>query len=142
MTANRDRNRQILLVSRPIGAPTAENFRLVETDKPQPAEGELLLRTIYLSLDPYMRGRMSDRASYAEPAPLNQPMLGGTVSRVEISRHPDFKEGDWVLAYSGWQDYAISDGTGLTPLGPQPENPSYALGIMGMPGFTAYMGLL
>lgn len=135
-------NRQILLASRPVGAPTPDNFRLVETARPQPAKGELLLRTIYLSLDPYMRGRMSDRASYAEPAPLNVPMLGSTVSRVEQSRHPDYQEGDWVLAYSGWQDYAISDGTGLTPLGTNPENPSYALGIMGMPGFTAYMGLL
>jgi len=142
MTSSEKLNRQILLASRPVGAPTPDNFRLVETAKPQAAEGELLLRTIYLSLDPYMRGRMSDRASYAAPAPLDAPMLGATVSRVEQSRHPDYQAGDWVLAYSGWQDYALSDGTGLTSLGAKPQNPSYALGIMGMPGFTAYMGLL
>jgi hypothetical protein len=85
---------------------------------------------------------MSNAPSYADPVKLNAVMVGATVSQVAVSRHPDYKKGDWVLAYSGWQDYALSDGSGLTPLGDTPQNPSYALGIMGMPGFTAYMGLL
>ncbi|SDZ83489.1 NADP-dependent oxidoreductase [Microbulbifer marinus] len=137
-----DKNRRIVLASRPEGAPTDENFRLEETELPQPGEGEVLLRTVYLSLDPYMRGRMSDAPSYAEPVQLDEVMVGGTVSRVVKSCHADFAEGDWVLAYSGWQDYALSDGTGLTNLGANPEHPSYTLGVLGMPGFTAYMGLL
>jgi len=135
-------NRRIVLASRPQGAPSSENFRMEECPVPEPNEGQILIRTIYLSLDPYMRGRMSDRKSYAEPVALDDVMVGGTVGRVATSRHPDFQEGDWVLSYSGWQDYALSDGTGITPLGKAPATPSYALGIMGMPGFTAYMGLL
>lgn len=135
-------NRQIQLASRPAGAPTADNFRLVTIDKPQPKEGELLLRSEYLSLDPYMRGRMNDRESYAEPVPLDGVMVGATVCQVESSLHPDFQPGEWVLAYTGWQDYGISTGEGLIKLGSNPQNPSYALGILGMPGFTAYMGLL
>ncbi|MGO1617488.1 MAG: NADP-dependent oxidoreductase, partial [Oceanisphaera sp.] len=104
--------------------------------------GEVLLRTLYLSLDPYMRGRMSDAKSYADPVALGHTMVGGTVSRVHQSLHPDFKAGDWVLSYSGWQDYALSNGEGLIKLDPQQAPPSYALGVLGMPGFTAYMGLL
>ncbi len=102
----------------------------------------MLLRTVYLSLDPYMRGRMSDAPSYAPPVELGAVMVGGTVSRVEASNHPGFKVGDWVLSANGWQDYALSDGSGLARLGESPEHPSYALGLLGMPGFTAYMGLL
>jgi NADPH-dependent curcumin reductase CurA len=135
-------NRQIVLASRPHGAPTAENFRLEQHEVLAPKAGEVLLRTVYLSLDPYMRGRMSDAESYAEPVAIGAVMLGATVSRVEQSQHPDYAVGDWVLAYSGWQDYAISDGTGLSKLGANPTHPSYALGILGMPGFTGYMGLL
>ncbi|SHE68240.1 hypothetical protein SAMN04487965_0424 [Microbulbifer donghaiensis] len=137
-----DKNRRIVLASRPSAAPTSENFRLEEVALPAPADGELLLRSVYLSLDPYMRGRMSDAPSYAEPVQLGEVMVGGTVSRVVESRHPDFTEGDWVLAYCGWQDYALSDGTGLVNLGRNPQHPSYTLGVLGMPGFTAYMGLL
>jgi NADPH-dependent curcumin reductase len=135
-------NRRIVLASRPVGAPTEENFRLEKIPKPLPENGEVLLRTIFLSLDPYMRGRMNDGPSYAEPVAINGVMQGATVCRIEVSRHPDYKEGEWVLGYSGWQDYALSDGSGLTRLGVKPENPSHALGILGMPGFTAYMGLL
>lgn len=142
MTTETTRNRRIVLAARPHGAPTAENFRLEESDKPVPQEGEVLLRCVYLSLDPYMRGRMSAGPSYAPPVELDDVMVGGTVCQVEASQHPDYAVGEWVLAYSGWQDYAVSDGTGLMKLGAHPENPSYALGIMGMPGFTAYMGLL
>ncbi|TWI49275.1 hypothetical protein IQ22_04077 [Pseudomonas duriflava] len=134
-------NRRIVLASRPTGAPTAENFRLEREPRPEPQEGEVLLRTVYLSLDPYMRGRMSDTKSYTEPMQVNDVMVGGTVCRVEESRHPEYQKGDWVLASSGWQDYAVSDGTGLNKLG-NPEYPSYSLGVLGMPGFTAYMGLL
>ena len=142
MSQNSTINRQILLASRPVGAPTASNFALAQTALPVAGPGQVLLRTVYLSLDPYMRGRMSDAASYAAAAALNAPMVGATVCRVADSQHPDFAEGDWVLAYTGWQDYALSDGTGLTKLDAAMARPSYALGVLGMPGFTAYMGLL
>jgi NADPH-dependent curcumin reductase CurA len=135
-------NRRIVLASRPTGAPVAENFRLEESEKPQPQQGEMLLRSVYLSLDPYMRGRMSDAKSYADPVALDEVMVGGTVCQVEASNHPDFEVGEWVLAFTGWQDYGISNGEGLIKMGKNPTHPSYALGVMGMPGFTAYMGLL
>ncbi|EJN8559068.1 NADP-dependent oxidoreductase [Vibrio alginolyticus] len=136
-------NRRIVLASRPHGAPTQENFRLEEVTKPTPKEGEMLLRTVYLSLDPYMRGRMSDAESYADPVAIDDVMVGGTVCQVETSNHPDYEAGEWVLAYTvGWQDYAISTGEMVIKLGKEPRNPSYALGVAGMPGFTAYMGLL
>ncbi|OZG72794.1 NADP-dependent oxidoreductase [Hahella sp. CCB-MM4] len=135
-------NRQWVLASRPVGAPTSGNFNFLESEKPTPKQGEVLLRTVYLSLDPYMRGRMNDAKSYAEPVGINEVMVGGTVCRVEESNHPDYETGEWVLAFSGWQDYSISDGSGLLKLGKAPAKPSYALGVMGMPGLTAYMGLL
>ncbi|EHZ7356013.1 TPA: NADP-dependent oxidoreductase [Vibrio vulnificus] len=135
-------NRQIVLASRPVGAPTADNFALTQSDIPTPAQGEMLLRSVYLSLDPYMRGRMSDAKSYADPVGIDEVMVGGTVCQVEASNHAEFEVGEWVLAYTGWQDYALSNGEGLIKLGKQPSHPSYALGVMGMPGFTAYMGLL
>ncbi|WP_319534979.1 NADP-dependent oxidoreductase [uncultured Vibrio sp.] len=135
-------NRRIVLASRPHGAPTTENFRLEEVAKPVPQDGEMLLRAVYLSLDPYMRGRMSDAESYAEPVAIDDVMVAGTVSQVEVSNHPDYEVGEWVLAYTGWQDYAISTGEMVIKLGKNPQNPSYALGVAGMPGFTAYMGLL
>ncbi|MGY5612366.1 NADP-dependent oxidoreductase [Vibrio brasiliensis] len=135
-------NRRIVLASRPVGAPVDSNFRLENVDKPTPAEGEMLLRSVYLSLDPYMRGRMSDAKSYADPVALGEVMVGGSVCQVEQSNHPDFEVGEWVLAFTGWQDYGISDGEGLIKMGKAPSHPSYALGVMGMPGFTAYMGLL
>ncbi|MGQ6048346.1 NADP-dependent oxidoreductase [Serratia sp. IR-2025] len=135
-------NRRFLLASRPHGEPTAANFRLDTVPMPQPGAGQLLLRTVYLSLDPYMRGRMSDAPSYAPPVEIGQVMVGGTVSRVEASHHPDFSVGDWVLGYDGWQDYALSDGNGLRNLGQHLSHPSRLLGVLGMPGFTAYMGLL
>ena len=142
MIQNREHNRSIVLASRPHGTPVVENFRIERASVPEPIEGQVLLRTEYLSLDPYMRGRMSDAPSYAEPVKIDQVMVGATISQVETSQHPDYTEGEWVLAYSGWQDYALSDGSGLIRLGKNPQNPSYALGILGMPGFTAYMGLL
>jgi NADPH-dependent curcumin reductase CurA len=107
-----------------------------------PRDGELLLRSEYLSLDPYMRGRMSDAPSYAPPVAVGDVMIGQTVSVVAASRHADFRPGDRVLAYSGWQEYEVSTGRSLTKLSADIEPPSYALGALGMPGFTAFVGLL
>ncbi|AZG72307.1 NADP-dependent oxidoreductase [Shewanella livingstonensis] len=135
-------NRRIVLASRPQGEPVANNFRLETVNKPVPAEGEVLLRAVYLSLDPYMRGRMNDAKSYADPVAIDDVMVGASVAQVEVSNHPDYKVGEWILAFGGWQDYVVSNGEGLMKLGDNPSNPSFALGIMGMPGFTAYMGLL
>ncbi len=135
-------NRQILLASRPFGAPVAANFKLKQTQKPLPRKGEVLLRTVYLSLDPYMRGRMNDAKSYAEPVALGSVMVGSSVCRVEESHHPDYQLGDWVVAMGGWQDYSISNGSELLKLDNNMPTPSYALGVLGMPGLTAYMGLL
>ena len=135
-------NRRIVLNSRPVGAPVVENFRLEQLGVPALSAGQVLLRTMYLSLDPYMRGRMDDAPSYAPPVAVGDVMVGGTVSRVDASRHPDYQAGDVVVGYGGWQDYALSDGTGLTKLDAQMTQPSLALGVLGMPGFTAYMGLL
>ncbi len=142
MTQQLQHNRSIHLASRPHGAPAADNFRLETGPVPSPNDGQLLLRTVYLSLDPYMRGRMSAGPSYAPPLEVGDVMVGGTVCRVVESRHADYKEGDWVLSGNGWQDYAVSDGTGLLKLSQDMQYPSHALGVLGMPGFTAYMGLL
>jgi NADPH-dependent curcumin reductase len=142
MSQNRNVNRRIVLNARPTGNPTKTNFRMDELAIPVPRAGEVLLRTLYLSVDPYMRGRMSDAPSYAPPVAINEVMVGGTVSRVEASLNPDYKPGDLVLSYSGWQDYALSDGRELKKLDAGMEHPSLALGILGMPGFTGYMGLL
>ncbi|MDU5849381.1 MAG: NADP-dependent oxidoreductase, partial [Cronobacter sakazakii] len=142
MTQSSSRNRRWVLASRPHGKPVAENFRLEEDSIAEPGEGQVLVRTVYLSLDPYMRGRMSDEPSYSPPVQIGEVMVGGTVGVVEKSSHPDFHPGDWVVGYSGWQDYAICDPKQLTPLGKSPEHPSWFLGVLGMPGFTAYMGLL
>ncbi|WP_284076749.1 NADP-dependent oxidoreductase [Herbaspirillum aquaticum] len=135
-------NRRIVLASRPAAAPTAENFRLEEVAIPEVQEGQMLLRGEWLSLDPYMRGRMSDAPSYAPPVEIDGVMTGGVVSRVVSSRHPDFKEGDLVMAYTGWQEYAISDGSGANKLPADFAHPSHALGVLGMPGYTAYAGLI
>lgn len=134
-------NRRWVLASRPHGSPTEDNFRLETIDIPQPEDGQLLLRTVYLSLDPYMRGRMSDAPSYAAPVEVGAVMVGGTISRVVSSGHPDFKPNDWVLAYAGWQDYAVADAGTVINLGSHPDHPSLSLGVAGMPGFTAWMGL-
>ncbi len=136
-------NRQILLKSRPTGAPSTANFELVETAAPAPGDGEVLLKTLFLSLDPYMRGRMNDGPSYAAPAEVGKPMVGGTVSVVAASRHRGFAEGDVVSSYVGWQDYAVSNGAGVAKLDPNVVKPlSLALGLLGMPGMTAYAGLM
>ena len=135
-------NRKIVLASRPEGAPKASNFRLEQSPPPEPRDGQVLLRTLWLSLDPYMRGRMSAARSYAKPVEVGEPMVGGTVNEVVASKHPDFKPGDVVLGYAGWQDYAVSDGAGLRKLDARRAPVSTALGVLGMPGMTAYAGLL
>ncbi|WBO24293.1 NADP-dependent oxidoreductase [Sphingomonas abietis] len=135
-------NRTIVLASRPHGAPTPDNFRMEERPVPIPGAGELLLQLCYLSLDPYMRGRMNDAPSYTPPFELDAPLTGGAVSRVIESRNEGFAVGDLVLGHLGWQEYALSDGAGLTKLDAGMEHPSYALGALGMPGFTAWHGLL
>nr|WP_316652208.1 NADP-dependent oxidoreductase [uncultured Gellertiella sp.] len=134
-------NRRLVLAERPVGEPTDRTLRLETDPVPEPGPGQMLLRTEYLSLDPYMRGRMSDAPSYAAPVEIDGVMVGGTVAEVVTSRIDRFKAGDYVLSFSGWQDYALSDGEGVQPLGPNPSHPSRALGIMGMPGFTAWAGL-
>jgi NADPH-dependent curcumin reductase len=135
-------NQQILLKSRPTGEPQESDFAFVEAAISELGQGEVLNRTIYLSLDPYMRGRMSDRESYAAPAALGKVMVGGTVSQVMKSNHPQFLEGDFVLGYNGWQTYGIAKGETLRKLDPNQAPISYALGVMGMPGMTAYFALL
>lgn len=135
-------NQRIVLAQRPIGEPKHSDFRIEQVELNELKQGEILLKTIYLSLDPYMRGRMSDAPSYAAPVEIGEVMVGGTVSQVVASKNPKFKEGEWVLSGNGWQSYAISNGSACQSLGMQPEHPSWALGILGMPGFTAYMGLL
>lgn len=142
MTESNIVNRRIVLNSRPDGAPTPENFRLETAPVPSLKPGQILLRSLYLSLDPYMRGRMSDGPSYAPSLAIGDVMVGGVVARVEASQHPDFQVGEQVVGRTGWQEYAVSDGSDVTKLDASLTQPSLALGVLGMPGFTAYMGLL
>ncbi|MEU7767269.1 NADP-dependent oxidoreductase [Nocardia sp. NPDC049190] len=132
---------RIVLASRPVGAPTPENFRIETTRLPAPAEGEVLLRTRYLSLDPYMRGRMSSAKSYAEPVEVGAVMVGATVAEVLESRAAALAKGDMVLSYSGWQTYDVVSARRVRKLDPETAPVSTALGVLGMPGFTAYAGL-
>src|SRR5262245_60170960 len=136
------KNRQVLLASRPSGEPTADNFRLAEAEVPRPGPGQMLLRTIYLSLDPYMRGRMNAGPSYARPVEVGEVMEGRSVSEVVESNLPGYRPGDVVLAPTGWQEYALSDGKEARKLDPGLGPMCYALGVLGMPGLTAYAGLL
>ena len=142
MSLTSKKNRRVVLTSRPQGLPTLDNFSLEEVPVPEPGEGQVLLRTLYLSLDPYMRNLMEEIGPvYAPSVELGAPMVGGTVNRVVASKHPKFREGDVVLGNAGWQEYAVSEVEGLTTLGAL-SNPSQALGVLGMPSFTAYVGLL
>lgn len=136
------KNRRIVLASRPTGEPKDENFRLEETDIPAPGEGEVLLRTIYLSLDPYMRGRMNAGPSYAPPVEVGQVMTGGTVSEAMESKAPELRAGDLVVGNTGWQEYCVARGNALQRIDPDLAPISTALGVLGMPGMTAYTGLL
>src|ERR1700741_4788743 len=134
--------KRIVLASRPVGEPKPSDFRVEEYPVPAPGEGQVLLRTIWLSLDPYMRGRMSDTASYAAPVPVGGVMEGGTVSEVIASNNPAFSKGEIVLSRAGWQTHAVSDGQGLSKIDPKLAPISTAVGVLGMPGMTAYFGLL
>jgi len=135
-------NRRIVLAARPKGFPKPSDFKLVETPAPEPGEGEILLRTLYLSVDPYMRGRMNEGASYARGVELGQVMVGGTVGEVVASRHPDFQPGDVAQAQIGWQAYGVAKGAEARKVDAALAPVSTALGVLGMPGLTAYFGLL
>ena len=138
----RSLNRQILLANRPVGIPKASDFQLNETSIPMPVDGQVLCETLYLSLDPYMRGRMSPSKSYAKPVEINEVMTGGTVGKVIESRDPNLKAGDIVFGYGGWQDYWVHNGKTLKNVDPDIAPISTATGVLGMPGVTAYTGLL
>lgn len=142
MPQTREVNRRIVLAERPVGIPDENTLRLETASVPEVADGQLLIRSIYLSIDPYMRGRMNDAKSYAEPVKIDEVMTGQVVGEVVESRVSGFSEGDYVLSGSGWQDYSLSDGSDLLNLGKTPTKASWSLGILGMPGYTAYAGLL
>jgi NADPH-dependent curcumin reductase CurA len=133
---------RIVLASRPVGEPTLDNFRLEELPIPQPGPDQMLLRTLWLSLDPYMRGRMSAAPSYAKPVGIGDVMEGGTISEVVASNVPGFAKGSVVVGHTGWQTYALSDGSSVQKVEPTRGPIQAALGVLGMPGKTAYMGLL
>jgi NADPH-dependent curcumin reductase len=141
MPSIESRNRRVVLARRPSGTPTLSDFRIEESDVPSPGPGEVLLRTLHLSLDPYMRAMMNELAPvYSRSLAIGEVMAGGTVSRVEASNNAQFRQGELVLGNAGWQDYAVSDGKDLTPA--DAAHPSLSLGLFGMPAFTAYVGLL
>ncbi len=136
-----NRNRQVLLKRRPTGAPTPADFEIADAPLPDLADGAVLVRGIYLSLDPYMRGRISGARSYAKPVEIGAVLEGRVVGEVARSRDPAFREGDFVLGGYGWQLYSAVPGNGLLKLDPAEAPLSAALGVLGMPGLTAYVGL-
>lgn len=135
-------NTQVVLANRPEAEPSTSDFRIEDKEPPEPSDDEVLLRTIYISLDPYMRGRMRDVETYVEPQPLDGVMEGAAVCEVLESNHPDFESGDYVLAETGWQEFAVANGDNLNEVSAEMAPLSYYLGILGMPGLTAYVGLL
>jgi NADPH-dependent curcumin reductase CurA len=136
-----DVNRRIVLATRAQGRPTADNFRLEEAPVPAPGPGQMLCRTIYLSLDPYMRGRMSDAPSYAKPVQVGEVMVGGIVGQAVRSNLDGFAPGDFVVGSGGWQEYAVFGAGEARKVEPSVAPISTALGVLGMPGQTAYVGL-
>src|SRR5688500_1934822 len=136
------KNKQIILASRPTGRPAMDNFSVVEAEVPQPKDGEVLVRTRYLSVDPYMRGRMSDRKSYVAPFAVNEVLNGGVVGEVVESRSPDFTPGDIVTGQLGWQLYSVAPARELRKVDPKVAPVTTALGVLGMPGLTAYFVLI
>ena len=132
---------EIRLVARPRGFPDEELFEVAETPIPDPAEGQVLIRNSFFSVDPYMRPRMNDVRSYVAPFTLGEAMTGGAVGRVAASRDERYAEGDWVLHYLGWREWALTDGAAVRRLDPEAAPVSTALGVLGMPGFTAWYGL-
>jgi NADPH-dependent curcumin reductase CurA len=135
-------NKQILLASRPAGAPSLDNFRLVESEVPQPGDKEVLIRTLYLSVDPYMRSRMTDQKSYVDPFALNEVISGGAVGEVMESRSASFQPGDTVTGMLPWQLYSVAKETEVRKIDPRLAPVTTALGVLGMPGLTAYFGFL
>ena len=134
-------SREIRLVARPRGFPDEELFEVAETSIPDPAEGQVLIRNAFFSVDPYMRPRMNDVRSYVAPFTLGEAMTGGAVGQVAATRNSRYSEGDWVLHQLGWREWALSDGAALRRLDPADAPVSTALGVLGMPGFTAWYGL-
>ncbi|HKX47900.1 MAG TPA: NADP-dependent oxidoreductase [Gaiellaceae bacterium] len=134
-------SREIRLVARPRGFPDEELFEVAETTIPDPAEGQVLIRNAFFSVDPYMRPRMNDVRSYVAPFTLGEAMTGGAVGRVAASRDERYAEGDWVLHYMGWREWALTDGAAVRRLDPDAAPVSTALGVLGMPGFTAWYGM-
>ena len=137
-----NKNIQVTLASRPVGWAKETDFKIVETDIPKPGAGQVLVRNLYLSLDPYMRGRMNDVQSYAPNVKIGQVMVGGTAGEVVESNNPKFKAGDSVVGYFGWQQYGVSDGAGLQKVDPKLVPLSAYLGAVGMPGLTAWLGMI
>ena len=137
-----NKNTQVTLVNRPTGWVQESDFKIVESDIPKPGPGQVLVKNLYLSLDPYMRGRMNDAPSYAANVAIGQVMVGGTAGEVVESNNPNFKPGDFVLGYFGWQQYGVSSGAGLQKVDPKLVPLSAYLGAAGMPGLTAWWGLI
>jgi NADPH-dependent curcumin reductase CurA len=135
-------NRQVTLAARPAGLPKESDFKLVNSPVPAPRVGEILVRLLYVSVDPYMRGRMNDVKSYAPPVGIGEVMGAGGVGVVMVSQHPQFKPGDIVNGFFGWQEYAVSDGNGVRKVDPNLAPISTSLDVVGIPGLTAYFGLL
>jgi NADPH:quinone reductase len=135
-------NKQIVLNSRPAGMPTTENFRIEDVEIPQPKDGEVLVRTLYLSVDPYMRGRMNDRKSYIAPFALNEVIVGGGVAEVVESRDENFRAGDIVTGMLGWRLYSVAKASELRKIDPKLAPVTTALGVLGVTGLTAYFGLI
>jgi len=135
-------SREIRLKSRPAGMPDEGNFELVATHIPEPRDGEVLVRNIYMSVDPYMRGRMNERKSYVPPFELGKPLEGHCVGKIIASRSDLFNPGEWVQSMFGWREYYLSNGTGLLKIEPGAAPLQAYLGVLGMTGFTAYVGLL
>ena len=134
-------SREIRLVARPQGFPDEDLFEVAEAPIPDPADGQLLIRNAYFSVDPYMRPRMNDVRSYVAPFTLGEAMTGGAVGQVVVSRSRAHAEGSWVVHGLGWREWALSDGSGLLPVDPAVAPVSTALGVFGMPGLTAWYGL-
>lgn len=134
--------REIRLARRPVGMPRETDFELTRVTTPEPGPGDVLVRNIYMSVDPYMRGRMIDRKSYLPPFRVGEPLTGGCVGQVVVSKSRAFQAGDYVLGMEGWREYFISDGTVLTRIDPKVAPIRAYLGVLGMPGMTAYIGLL
>jgi hypothetical protein len=135
-------NKRIILAARPSGMPKPSDFKLVESPVPETGPGQILVRMLYVSVDPYMRGRMNDVKSYAPPVQIGEVMGAGAVGKVVASQNPQFQAGDVVEGFFGWQEYATSDGNGVRKLDPEVAPFSTALGVLGIPGLTAYFGLV